>query len=83
MSKDDHLNKLKAVVENKTKFTFVEKDKRISYRYPLIRITEHISEMIKQNLKPHVDKKTYINLITGGNSTTKSYGPLKRLPIGT
>ena len=33
--------------------------------------------MIKQNLKPFIDKKTYNNLITGGNSTGKLYGTCK------
>ena len=33
--------------------------------------------MIKQNFKPHIDKKTYNSLITGGDSTGKLYGTCK------
>ena len=46
-------------------------------RRPLIRRTEHIREMIKQNLKAHRNKKTYNNLTIGGNSMGKLHGTCK------
>ena len=63
MYKDDYLNKLNAIVEDKTKFKLIEKDKRKNSRHPIIRRTEYIREMIKQNLKPHIDKKHIITLL--------------------
>ena len=77
MSKDDYLNKLNTIVEDKTKFKLVEKDNRKNSRHPLRRRIQHIREIIKQNLKPHIDKKTYNSLITGGNSTGKLHGTCK------
>ena len=59
MPKDNCLSKLYTIVKDKTKFKLVIRDKRKNFRQPLIRRTEHVREMIKQNFKPHIDKKTY------------------------
>ena len=71
MPQYDYLNKFSSVVEDKTYFKLAEKNKRKNSRHRLIR------KMIKQNLKLHIDKHTYNNLITGGNSTGKLYETCK------
>ena len=74
MPKNNYLNKLYTIVKDKTKLKLVIRDKRKNFRQPLIRRAEHVRELIKQNFKPHIDKKLYNSLITGCNSMGKLYG---------
>ena len=58
LSKDDYLNTLNTIVEDKTKFKLVEQDNKKN-QIPLIKRFEHIRDIIKQNLKQHIDNIRY------------------------
>ena len=62
MSIQDYLDKLNVIVDDATKFKLVEKDNRKNARHPLIKRIEKVKEMMKLNIKPYVDLKTYNSL---------------------
>ena len=71
MSSQDYLNKLNVIVEDITKIKLVEKDNRKNARQPFIKRIEKVKEMMKSNIKPYINSKTYNTLIKGRNSAGK------------
>ena len=71
------MKKLNVIIEDTTKFKLNEKDNRKNAIHPLIKRNEKVKEMMKSNIKPYNDSKTYNRLISGGNSAGKLYGTCK------
>ena len=76
MEKDNYLNKLDKIINDKNKFQIVE-SKRKNARHPIFRRKEKIKEEIKKHIKPYVDENALKKLKKVDGGTGKLYGTCK------
>ena len=77
MQKETYLEKLDSIINDRSKFTKVEKSTRKNARHPLLKRQEYITRSIKEHVVKYVPEEVSKRLMPSGTSMGKLYGTCK------